>query len=287
MNRPAEHIAPSVGELLDTGAGIIADASDTPELDARVLLQTLLKKDHAWLIAHAAAPVENEDAQRYYAWIRRRAKSEPIAYITGRREFWSLDLMVSPDVLVPRPETELLVQRALDKIPLSESLTVADLGTGSGAIALAIAGERPLCKVIATDISRPALKLAEENKAHLGLRNIDFKQGDWYAAVGQEKFSVIVCNPPYVPDSHYAAALSYEPRDALFAGRYGMDALTTVIEGAGRHLERNGWLLLEHGFDQGDRIRSLFESQGFVSIETLDDYAGQPRTTQGRKGNRS
>ena len=287
MNRPAEYIAPSVTELLDTGAGIIGEASDTPDLDARVLLQAVLRKDHAWLIAHAAEPVGAEDAQRYHAWIKRRSKSEPVAYITGHKEFWSLDLIVSPDVLIPRPETELLVQRALDKIPLSESLTIADLGTGSGAIALAIASERPLCKVIATDISRAALKLAEENKARLGLRNVDFKQGDWYGAVGQGKFSVIVCNPPYVPDSHYAAALSYEPRDALFAGSRGLDALRTITAAGPAHLERNGWLLVEHGFDQDDPVRSLFKSQGFVSVETLDDYAGQPRTTQGRKGTRS
>ncbi|MGA8259120.1 MAG: peptide chain release factor N(5)-glutamine methyltransferase [Arenicellales bacterium] len=287
MSRPAEHVAPSVIELLGSGAGIIGEASDTPDLDARVLLQTILRKDHAWLIAHPHKPIASEDAQRYYAWIKRRSKSEPVAYITGHKEFWSLDLMVSPDVLIPRPETELLVQRALDKIPLSESLTIADLGTGSGAIALAIAGERPLCKVIATDISRAALKLAEENKARLGLRNVDFKQGDWYAAVGQQRFSVIVCNPPYVPESHYAAALSYEPSGALFAGRRGMDSLTTVIKGAPRHLERNGWLLVEHGFDQHDPVQSLFESQGFMPTETLDDYAGQPRTTQGRKGTRS
>lgn len=283
MNRTAEHIEPSVADLLGTGSETIGDASDTPELDARVLLQTLLKRDHAWLIAHAAEPVEPEDARRFYGWIRRRSKSEPIAYITGRKEFWSLDLIVSPDVLVPRPETELLVQRALDRIPLSEAVTVADLGTGSGAIALAIAGERPLCKVIATDVSRAALTLAERNKARLGLRNIDFKQGDWYEPLGQERFSVIVCNPPYVPNSHYAAALSYEPRHALFAGNRGLEALKVVIGGAAEHLERSGWLLVEHGYDHGDDVRSLFASSNLESIETHGDTAGLPRVTQGRR----
>lgn len=283
MSRPAEDIASSVDALLDSGAELIGEASDTPALDARILLQTVLGKDHAWLLAHAGEPVNAADARRYHGWIRRRARSEPVAYITGRREFWTLELKVTAEVLIPRPETELLVERALAMIPLSESLTVADLGTGSGAVALAIAAERPLCKIIATDRSRDALKLAEQNKARLGLRNIDFKQGDWYEALSRERFSVIACNPPYVADSHYAAALSYEPHDALFSGPRGLDALARVVDGAARHLERNGWLLVEHGFDQPAEVQSMFREAGFTSIATYDDCAGHPRVTEGRR----
>ena len=154
MSQPAEQVRHTVSKLLREAARMIGEASDTPELDARVLLQTLLKQDHAWLIAHGAESVDESLAGRYHAWVERRARSEPVAYIIGRKEFWTHDLKVTKDVLVPRPETEILVERALAHIPLSESLYAADLGTGSGAIALSIAAERPLCHVVATEIGR-------------------------------------------------------------------------------------------------------------------------------------
>lgn len=282
MSRPAEDMTRTIAELLDEAAETIGAASDTPELDARILLQTVLRKDHAWLIAHDTEAVDASDAQRFLNWIKRRAKSEPVAYITGRKAFWTLELTVTPEVLVPRPETELLVERTLERIPLSEPLEILDLGTGSGAIALTLATERPLCKVIATDHSAKALKIAEQNKARLGLRNIDFQQGDWHEALSAQRFSVIVCNPPYVPHSHYEATLSYEPQDALFAGKRGLDALQTVIEGAAAHLEPGGWLLLEHGHDQQEAVQSLLQAAGFDTITTLHDYAGHPRITEAR-----
>jgi len=282
MTRPGARSARTIEELLDTGRETIGEASDTPELDARLLLQTLLDKDHAWLIAHHDEAVEAGAARRFHHWIQRRARSEPVAYITGRKAFWTLELAVTPEVLVPRPETELLVERALERIPLSEPLHILDLGTGSGAIALSIASERPLCKVIATDRSTHALKIAERNKARLGLRNIDFQPGDWYQAVGGQRFSVILCNPPYVPHSHYEATLAYEPQDALFAGHQGLDALQTVIEGAAAHLEPGGWLILEHGHDQRQAVHSLLANAGFDALATLHDYAGHPRITEAR-----
>lgn len=282
MNHAARPAARTVAELLAAGAETIGEASDTPALDARLLLQAVLDRDHAWLITHDTDPVDAVDAKRFTEWTRRRARSEPVAYIIERKAFWTIELKVTPDVLVPRPETELLVERALDKIPLSEAVNVLDLGTGSGAVALAIAAERPLCKVTATDASAAALKIAEQNKALLGLRNIDFQQGDWYDAVGKHRFTVIACNPPYVPDSHYAAALSYEPEESLFAGPTGLDALKIVIGGAAEHLEQGGWLLVEHGYDQEAAVQEVFRQAGFGSITTGRDDAGHPRITEGR-----
>lgn len=287
MNRPAEKVPHTVTGLLQSGTRTIGDASDAPDVDARILLQTLLKKDHAWLIAHGTESVDAAHVTRYYQWIERRARSKPLAYITGRKAFWTMELAVTRDVLVPRPETELLVERALGKIPLSEPLHILDLGTGSGAIGLAIAAERPLCKVTATDCSWPTLKIAEQNKGRLGLRNIDFQQGNWYGPLEQNRFSVIVCNPPYVPHSYYEATLSHEPRDALFSGERGLDALETVINGAGGHLEPGGWLLVEHGFDHKPSVQVLFQAAGYKSITTLDDHAGHPRVTEGRRADKA
>jgi release factor glutamine methyltransferase len=283
MNQAAANVLHTVAELLESGTRSIGDASDTPDVDARVLLQALLRRNHAWLIAHGGETVEPGIVRQFHDWVKRRSRSEPVAYITGRKAFWTLDLKVTPDVLVPRPETEFLVQRGLERIPLTESVFVADLGTGSGAIGLSIAAERPLCKVIATDSSEAALKIAEQNKGRHGLRNIAFRLGNWYEPLGRELFSLVICNPPYVPWSHYEAALTYEPRAALFSGDRGIDALEMVIGGAGRHLEAGGWLLVEHGFDQKAEVQGLFRSSGFDSIATLDDFAGHPRVTEGRK----
>lgn len=282
MNRPAEQPACTVAGLLSEAVETIGDASDTPELDARILLQTLLRKDHAWLVAHGDESVDPAYAGRFHAWVRRRAKSEPVAYIIERRAFWTHELKITRDVLVPRPETEILVERALARISLSESIHVADLGTGSGAIGLSIAAERPLCAVIATDASQKALKIAEQNKAGTGLRNISFRHGDWYEPLRGERFTVIVCNPPYVPHSHYEAALSYEPDNALFSGSHGLDALQAVISEAPDYMEPGGWLLVEHGHDQAERVQALFRDAGLDSVQTTRDYAGHPRTTEGQ-----
>jgi len=283
MSRPAEQMARSVAELLEEAAAAIGEASETPALDARILLQAVLNKDHAWLIAHGDERVDEAAAGRYQAWVQRRAKSEPVAYIVERKAFWTQELKVTKDVLIPRPETELLVERALARIPPSEPVYVADLGTGSGAIALSIAAERPLCHVVATDSSAKALKIAEQNKGRVGLRNVSFRQGDWHEALNDDMFSLIVCNPPYVAHSHYEAALSYEPGGALFAGAEGLDALPAVIAGAPGHLEPGGWLLVEHGYDQAEPVRALFEQAGFEAITTTKDYTGHPRTTEGRR----
>jgi len=283
MSRPAGNLSATITALLREAAATIGEASDSPELDARLLLQAVLNRDHAWLVAHGDEHIDDADADRYQAWIQRRAKSEPVAYIIERKGFWDLDLKVTRDVLVPRPETEILVERALAHISLSESVYVADLGTGSGAIALTIAAERPLCHVVATDMSRQALKIAEQNKGRTGLRNLSFRLGDWHHALGQDRFAVIVCNPPYVPHSHYEAALSYEPESALFGGADGMDVLPGIVAGAPGNLEPGGWLLVEHGYDQAEAVQSLFEQVGFEAITNTRDYAGHPRTTEGRK----
>jgi release factor glutamine methyltransferase len=215
----------------------------------------------------------------------RRAAGEPLAYLTGRREFWSLDLAVTPDVLIPRPETELLVELALQRIPRNVKVDIADLGTGSGAIALALAHERPLTRVLATDASAATLTVARDNAARLRNGNIEFAQGDWCAALGNRKFDLIVSNPPYIADkdAHLQQGdLRFEPRAALASGADGLDAIRVIVHGAPAHLKPGAWLMFEHGHEQGLAVRDLLEKSGFVEVFTERDLEGRERVTGGR-----
>jgi release factor glutamine methyltransferase len=210
-----------------------------------------------------------------------------MAYITGSREFWSLDLRVTPATLIPRPETELLVARALDHLPAARQQKVADLGTGSGAIAIAIASERPLTQVIASDRSQAALAVAGENIERHGLKNVSTAQGDWFQALPKDSlFHLIASNPPYVEtnDPHLQHnGLPWEPQSALTAGADGLDDIRTLTAQAQRHLSPGGWLLLEHGCDQGSQVQDLMLRAGFEAIKTQQDLAGRDRLTEGRK----
>jgi release factor glutamine methyltransferase len=215
---------------------------------------------------------------------RRRIAGEPVAYLTGRREFWSLDLELTPDVLVPRPETELVVERALEALSGRASPAVLDLGTGSGAIALAIAHERPDADVTATDTSRAALAVAADNARRLGIGNLRMLEGSWFEPVGGHRFEVVAANPPYVAAGDPAlAALAHEPLAALVAGADGLEALAAIARAAPAHLQPGGRLVLEHGTRQGAAVRALLEGAGFVDVATRRDLAGHERVTEGTR----
>jgi release factor glutamine methyltransferase len=257
---------------------------DESAREAELLLGHALCKDRAWLYAHADDALDADGALRFHALLVRRAAGEPIAYIVGRREFWSLDLHVNPDVLIPRPETELLVEMALQRIQQNIQVNIADLGAGSGAIALAIARERPQARVLATDVSMAALAVARENAGRLGAENVEFAQGDWCAALGGRRFDLLVSNPPYIAhaDAHLQRGdLRFEPRAALASGADGLDAIRSITATALEHLHPRGWLLFDHGHDQGRAVRDLLAQSGFVDIFTAVDLEQRERVSGG------
>ncbi len=222
-------------------------------------------------------------------WIQRRLQGEPLAYIFGDTEFYGLTLSVTSDTLIPRQDTELLVDAALELIPERAPWTVCDMGTGSGAIAIAIAYHRPIAQVTALDASKAALAVAQDNACALRLPSIRFLQSDWFSALGQQRFDMIVSNPPYIAqnDPHLqATSLPYEPMSALTSGVDGLDDIRLLIEQAPKHLNPEGWLLLEHGYDQGAAVRQLMQSAGFSAIATHRDYGNNDRITLGQFSNR-
>lgn len=275
--------ADSAGHLADVAAQ--AAARGEARREAELLLLHALQRPRAWLYAHADEALEAGQALRFDALLARRAHGEPLAYITGMREFWSLELAVTPQVLIPRPETELLVELALTRIPQGSKVEIADLGTGSGAIALALARERPQSAVLATDASSAALAVARANAERCGIGNVTFAQGDWCAALGGRRVHVIVSNPPYIAadDPHLARGdLRFEPAAALASGADGLDAIRAIVRDAPAHLQAGGWLLLEHGYAQGDAARTLLRKSGFVDISTARDLEQRDRVSTGR-----
>jgi len=276
MTRPAT--AP-VRHLLDAARGRL-DAAE-----AEILLAHALGQSRAWLFAHARDPVPDGAAAAFQALVARREAGEPVAYLCGRRGFWSLDLAVTPDTLIPRPETELLVELALERLPPDRELQVADLGTGSGAIALALACERPRARVIATDASAAALAVARGNAQRLGLGNVELRQGDWFAPLQGLRLDLVASNPPYIAsdDPHLARGdLRHEPASALASGVDGLDDLRTIAAGAPAHLLPGGWLLLEHGWTQGAQVRALLDAAGFADVATCRDLEQRDRVSLGR-----
>lgn len=256
-------------------------------LEAEVLLLHVLGKPRAWLYAHADDSLGPSQREAFAALVARRSAGEPVAYITGTREFWSLALQVTPATLIPRADTERLVELALERLPPGRTAEVADLGTGSGAIALAIASERPLARVVATDASRAALAIATANAKKNHICNVEFFHGSWLAAVPGRRFDLIVSNPPYVAedDAHLARGdLRFEPRSALAAGADGLDDIRCIAETAPAQLRRDGWLLLEHGHEQAAPVRALLVAAGFSDVATWQDLAGRDRVTGGRRG---
>jgi len=273
----------------------LAGVADSPRMEAERLVAHVLHWDRSRVIAHSDQALPAEAADRFAALVERRAAGEPLAYLTGVKEFWSLTLRVTPDVLVPRPETELLVEWALEIADPSfprrreSSFAVLDLGTGSGAIALALAKERPHAKVLATDVSAAALAVARQNAEGLTLLNVDFVQQDFFAALhprgrAPEAFDLVVSNPPYVAEGDpHLADLRFEPAAALTSGKDGLAALRAIVAGAPNVLRPGGWLLVEHGMAQGAAVRDLFGQAGFHDVQTRRDLAGHERCTGGRR----
>ena len=261
------------------------EGSGLVPLDAQVLLAHAISRDRAWLAAHAGDRLHRSEADAFFALAKRRRAGEPVAYLTGVREFWGLLLAVSPAVLIPRPETETLVELALTGLAQDRSLRVLDLGTGSGAIALAIANERPRAAVLAIDSSPDAVAVAASNARRLGLANVEVRQGDWYQGLSAEHFDLVAANPPYVAaaDPHLGEGdVRFEPRSALTPGGDGLAALRTIVAGARRYLVTGGTLVVEHGYDQSEAVRALFAAAGFVDTVAARDLAGIPRVVAGR-----
>ncbi len=275
----------NVDGALRAAARRLDAASPSARLDAELLLAHALGVSRSALYGRLTDSLSPEHAARYAALVDQRLTGRPVAQLTGRRSFWSLELAVDPATLIPRPETEQLVEQALARLAESPDTTVADLGTGSGAIALALASERPAARITATDISPAALAIARANARRLGLTRITFAEGDWYAALHGTRQHMIVSNPPYIADDEWpahAAGLAFEPEQALRAGTDGLDALRVIVAGAPAHLHAGGWLLLEHGWRQGEAVRTLLAAAGFDSVRTARDAAGHERVTLGQ-----
>ncbi|CAK0765764.1 protein-(glutamine-N(5)) methyltransferase [Gammaproteobacteria bacterium] len=263
----------------------LAWAKDREERrEAEWLLSHILERPRSWLLGNLSQSLDPEENHRYETLLTRRANGEPLAYLLGRWEFWSLELFVNKEVLIPRPETELLVEIALAGIPSRVSWEIADLGTGSGAVALAIAKERPTCHVVATDLSPFAIDVAKRNAQTLDLRNVEFMQGNWCAALPEKHFHCILSNPPYVSEEDcHLEALSFEPRSALVSGKDGLDAIRQVISEAQHYLSLGGEVILEHGHDQGSAVRGLFSKMGYSEVITSRDLEDRERVTRARK----
>jgi release factor glutamine methyltransferase len=271
--------------LRSAGRRLEAAGSGSPGLDAQVLLGHVLGRSRTWLYTWPENEPSAQEIRAFLALVERRAAGEPVAYLIGRREFWSLELSVTPATLIPRPETELLVERALMLIPPDADWTVADLGTGSGAIALAIASERPACRIVATDRSGAALAVAAANSRRLGLSNVLFCRAEWLACFGSGCFQVVISNPPYIAegDAHLENGdVRHEPRSALTAGSDGLDDIRIIASESRRTLTRDGRLLLEHGYDQGPAVKNLLSELGFVEVLGYCDGQGHDRMTEGR-----
>jgi len=257
---------------------------DSARLDAEILLCNVTGFDRSRLYAYPEETIPTDKASAYKALVNERNTGQPVAYLTGTKEFWSIELHVNQHTLIPRPETECLVEAALEHIPSNESWRIADLGTGCGAIAIAIALERPKCQITATDISHDALVIAESNAKWFGLEQILFIKSDWYSEV-KDSFDLIISNPPYVRanDEHlFHGDVRHEPKLALSGGCDGLQAIRQIVRAAPAYLTQGGWLFVEHGYNQREAVRSIFAGHRFSDTGTQADYAGHERVSYGR-----
>lgn len=280
--------APTISGALDIASKQLATTSASAEIDARVLLCHVLQCSHTHLIAWPEKPLSTSQQQEYSRLIQQRSEGQPVAYLTGHKEFWSLKLEVSAATLIPRPETETLVEFVLENFKTS-TLNLADLGTGSGAIAIAIASERPQWDITATDISAEALHMAQKNAKQHQLTNIDFRLSDWFQQLDPQptdgRFDIIISNPPYIAeaDPHLSQGdVRFEPQRALQSGSAGLNAIVHLIHESKHYLNDNGCLILEHGYDQKQAVYELFEAAGFSDIRQQNDLAGTPRMSAGK-----
>ncbi len=258
--------------------------SGSARIEVQCLLQAVLQINRAWLLTHPEHILDAEQQAHYAALFERRLHGEPVAYILGEREFYGLNFKVTPATLIPRPETELLVELALQRIPQQGRCRVLDLGTGSGAIAMSIAHARPDAEVVAVDASSAALEVAQFNAKRLGLSNVRLLLSDWFTALNGERFDIIVSNPPYIAadDVHLSQGdVRFEPHSALASGADGLEGIRRITEQAREHLNVNGWLLLEHGYDQATQVRAQLRQRGFTSVFSALDLAGIERVSGG------
>lgn len=279
--------AAAVASLLDDAGTRIADTRGLDKrearLEARVLAAHAWQVSHAWLIAHDTDPLSDAKVTAFETLLNRRMAGEPIAYLTGTREFYGRPFRVSPDVLIPRPDTELLVELALARMPAGQAMDVLDLGTGSGCIATTLALERPLTRLTAVDRSAAALAIARQNAEDLGA-DVEFLASDWFAALAGQNFDLIVSNPPYIAaaDPHLSRGdVRFEPLSALAAGLDGLDDLRRLIAEASAHLKPGGTLLLEHGYDQADAVQDLLRARGIRQPQSWSDLSGILRVSGG------
>ena len=283
MNQASDPV--SIKQLLEQATRRLN--TESARLDAEVLLAHVLQQPRSHFHAWPEKLLPAESREQFDQLLQRRLKGEPVAYLTGKREFWSLALSVNTDTLIPRPETETLVAQALRRIPADQPQLIADLGTGSGAIALAIARERPHCRIIATDIDEAAIETARLNAQRLDIHSIVFHTGDWCEPLTGMQLDMIVSNPPYIAESDphlLSGDVRFEPRTALAAGAQGMDELRRIARCAVNYLQAGGWLLMEHGYDQGLLAQQLLEGTGFTEVIDYTDDAGQDRVIAGRRG---
>ena len=291
MNQPG---AVTYRSLLDDATQLLYDISDTPRIDAEVLMQHAIEQPMAWLIAYGDSIASSKHIEDFFSMIAERQTGKPIAYITGSREFWTLNLRVNEHVLIPRPDTETLVENALSVLDKNDELSILDLGTGSGAIALSIAKERPNSSVLALDAHQAALDVAQDNAKRHALSNVKFLLSDWYSALNNKSselsieephFDLIASNPPYIDatDEHLQQGdLRFEPNTALVANNDGLSDIEHIIRNAKKFLKRDAYLIIEHGYNQQAAVAQLFEHNGFQNIVCHQDINHLPRCTIGQ-----
>lgn len=271
----------TIQQSLQEAKNNLATITDNPILEAEILLAYVLGKLRSYLHTYPEQTLTGEQVKQFAEYVQRRCNKEPIAYITGTKEFWSLELRVTPDTLIPRPETELLVESVLKIFPEPDSkIKIADLGTGCGAIALALAQERPKWHIYAADISENALQIARKNAQRLAIKNISFCLSNWCTVLPFSDFDVIVSNPPYIAETEWRTSvfgLAFEPMNALVSGKDGLDAIRKISQQAKHYVKPGGYVLVEHGFLQGTAVREIFAAAGFRSIHTICDLSGQER----------
>ena len=281
---------PCVKNVLTDAAGSLQSISDSAMLEAEILLSLALGADRSYLRAWPERTVQEPACQHFLALLKKRQEGVPIAYITGFREFWSKSFIVTPDVLIPRPETELLVELSLELIAPGAPFNIVDLGTGSGIIAICLATERPESTIVASDISAAALEVAQRNADRHEVAHIRFCLSDWFSMIPNERYSLIVSNPPYIAenDDHLCQGdVRFEPRSALCAKDAGLHAIASIADQARRYLEPGGHLLIEHGYNQESPVQALFRQFDYQNIKTFYDLSGQPRVSYGQKTSRT
>lgn len=274
----------TVAVLLALAREQLRDSSPTAALDARILLARVLGKPESFLYTWPEHVPTQAQTRQFHEWLERRRAGTPVAHLTGRQGFYGHEFLVSPDTLIPRPDTELLVETTLALLPREEPLRVADLGTGTGAVAISLALARPHWEVLALDFSRAALDLAERNAQRLGAHNVQLRQSHWYRDLPGQ-YHALVSNPPYIPEGDHhleQGDVRFEPRSALTAGSDGLDDIRSLTNDAPAHLLSHGWLVLEHGYDQAAAVRAILFDRGFEAVETRQDLGGRDRVTLGR-----